>query len=122
MQKVAELSEALAEKEESCTELEAALAGKEANDGHILEMRKCDLGHLLILRVSFSAVSTPIFGTKYSFESSRRDLHNTLSSTALNFFSNEIAIQTHIYYLFANFGFDTAENGPLKVCQKLAES
>ena len=29
LERVAELSEALAEKEESCTELEAALAGKE---------------------------------------------------------------------------------------------
>ena len=25
-------------------------------------------------------------------------------------------------YLFAKFGFDTAENEPLKVCQKLANS
>ena len=30
-----------------------------------------------------------------------------------------IAIQTSIYYLFANVAVDTAENGPLKVCQKL---
>ena len=27
-----------------------------------------------------------------------------------------------IYYLLANFGVDTAENGPLKVCQKVAKS
>ena len=27
-----------------------------------------------------------------------------------------------VYYLLANIGFDTAENGPLKVCQKLANS
>ena len=26
-----------------------------------------------------------------------------------------------IYYLFAKFGFDTAENEPLKVCQQLAK-
>ena len=29
---------------------------------------------------------------------------------------------TRVYYLPAKFGFDTAENGPLKVCQKLAKS
>ena len=28
----------------------------------------------------------------------------------------------NICYLVANIGFDTAENGPLKVCQKLANS
>ena len=27
--------------------------------------------------------------------------------------------QTSIYYLLAKLGVDTAENGPLKVCQKL---
>ena len=27
-----------------------------------------------------------------------------------------------IYYLLARFGFDTAENGSLKVCQKLVKS
>ena len=32
---------------------------------------------------SFSAVSKPHFATKYSLESSRRDLHNTLLCTAL---------------------------------------
>ena len=31
------------------------------------------------------------------------------------------SFQTSIYYLFARFGFDTAENEPLKVCQKLAK-
>ena len=31
-------------------------------------------------RGSFSAVSTPIFASKYSLESSRRDLHNALES------------------------------------------
>ena len=38
------------------------------------------------------------------------------------FFSNKIAIQTSIEYLLANIGVDTAENGPLKVCQQLAKS
>ena len=32
------------------------------------------------------------------------------------------SFQTNIYYLVAKLGFDTAENGPLKVCQKLAKS
>ena len=32
---------------------------------------------------SFSAVSTPIFASKYALESSRRDLHNALLCTAL---------------------------------------
>ena len=30
-------------------------------------------------------------------------------------------IQTGIYYLLAKFGVDTAENGPLKVCQKISQ-
>ena len=34
-------------------------------------------------RGSFSAVSTPIFASKYSLESSRRDLHNALLCTIL---------------------------------------
>ena len=34
-------------------------------------------------RGSFSAVSTPIFASKYSFESSRGDLHNALLCTVL---------------------------------------
>ena len=34
-------------------------------------------------RGSLSAVSTPIFASKYSLESSRRDLHNTLLCTVL---------------------------------------
>ena len=33
---------------------------------------------------SFSAVSTPIFASKYALESSRRDLHNALLCTVLN--------------------------------------
>ena len=36
-----------------------------------------------ILQGSFSAVSKSSFATKYSLESSRRDLHNTLLCTAL---------------------------------------
>ena len=32
------------------------------------------------------------------------------------------SFQTSSYYLLAKFGVDTAENGPLKVCQKLAKS
>ena len=41
------------------------------------------------LQSSFSAVSKPIFATKYSLESSRRDLQNALLCTALEsqFFS-----------------------------------
>ena len=35
------------------------------------------------LQGSFSAVSTPIFASKYSLESSRRDLHSALLCTAL---------------------------------------
>ena len=35
------------------------------------------------LEGSFSAVSTPIFPSKYSLESSRRDLHNALLCTVL---------------------------------------
>ena len=35
------------------------------------------------LQGSFSAVSTPIFASQYSLESSRRDLHNALLCTAL---------------------------------------
>ena len=32
------------------------------------------------------------------------------------------SFQTSIQYLVAKFGVDTAENGPVKVCQKLAKS
>ena len=35
------------------------------------------------LQGSFSSVSTPIFASKYSLESSRRDLHNALLCTVL---------------------------------------
>ena len=38
-----------------------------------------------ILQGSFSAVSKRIFASEYSFESSRRDLHNALLCTALQF-------------------------------------
>ena len=37
---------------------------------------------LQTLRGSFSAASTPMFASKYSLESSRRDLHNALLCTA----------------------------------------
>ena len=30
-----------------------------------------------------------------------------------------VSFQTIIYYLLAKIGFDTAENDPLKVCQKM---
>ena len=36
------------------------------------------------LQGSFSSVSKPMIATKYSFETSRRDLHNTLLRTAWN--------------------------------------
>ena len=36
------------------------------------------------LQGSFSAVSTPIFASKYALESSRRDLNNALLCTVLN--------------------------------------
>ena len=32
------------------------------------------------------------------------------------------SFQTSIYYLLAKFGVDTTENGPLKICKKLAEN
>ena len=32
------------------------------------------------------------------------------------------SFRTGIYYLLAKFGVDTAESGPLKVCQKVAKS
>ena len=40
--------------------------------------------HLQILKGSFSAVSKPILATKYSLESSRRDLQEALLRTAWN--------------------------------------
>ena len=50
-----------------------------------------DLGDLYAesgqtLQGSFSSISKPNFASKYSFESSRRDLHNALLSTALILF------------------------------------
>ena len=51
------------------------------------DCRMADKGMLLFRcipsRGSFSAVSTPIFASKYSLESSRRDLHNALLCTGL---------------------------------------
>ena len=39
--------------------------------------------HIGLLEGSFSAVSEPNFASKYTFESSRRDLHNAFLCTAL---------------------------------------
>ena len=52
------------------------------------DREEADLGDLYAesgqtLQGSFSAVSTPIFASKYSLESSRRDLHNALLCIAL---------------------------------------
>ena len=55
------------------------------------------------LQSSFSAVSKPIFATKYSLESSRRDLQNALICTALHF-----QIFRKIAKHFANFHRDFA--------------
>ena len=63
-------------------------------------------------RGSFSAVSTPIFASKYSLESSRRDLHNALLCTVLqsqNFsqksstFFRDWIIEFPIFFNFLNF-------------------
>ena len=65
-------------------------------------------GHTL--QGSFSAGSKPIFATKYSLESSRRDLQNALLCTALHFhFFQKIA------KFFANFYRDFA-----RFCQNIA--
>ena len=56
-------------------------------------------------RALFSAVSTPIFASKYSLESSRRDLHNALLCTVLqtqNFTKNR---QKHFAIEKLNFRF-----------------
>ena len=66
-------------------------------------------------RYSFSAVSTPIFASKYSLESSRRDPHNALLCTVLqsqnfsqkivNIFSR-LNIEFPIFFIFSsNFAF-----------------
>ena len=61
-------------------------------------------------RSSFSAVSTPIFASKYSLESSRRDLHNALLCTVLqsqNFsqksstFFRDWIIEFLIFFIFS---------------------
>ena len=39
---------------------------------------------------------------------------------SVNFVDLVKSFQTSILYLLATFGVDTAENGPLKVCKKLA--
>ena len=40
----------------------------------------------------------------------------------LNLVDLAMSFQTSVQYLLENFGVDTAENGTLKVCQKLAKS
>ena len=66
-------------------------------------------GHTL--RGSFSAVSKPMFATKYSSDSSRPDLHNALHSSVLK-----------PLLLFFNFLINVSESLLkllLKCCQKL---
>ena len=60
------------------------------------------------LQGSFSSVSTPIFASKYSLESSRRDLHNTLLCTA---FQSQIFVKNFVEILrnFARFSLNFAE-------------
>ena len=53
-------------------------------------------------RGSFSAVSTPISSSKYSLESSRRDLYSALLCTVLIPTSNIKCFVT-FFFLFANF-------------------
>ena len=58
------------------------------------------------LQGSFSAVSTPIFASKYALESSRRDLHNALLCTVLNaqnFRQKSLKILLFFSPNFANF-------------------
>ena len=45
------------------------------------------------LQGSFSSVSKTNFATKYSFENSRRDLHNTLLCTALSLFLSKSCLK-----------------------------
>ena len=55
---------------------------------------------------SFSAVSTPIFASKYSLESSRRDLHNALLCTVLqtqNFSQKSPTFSFAIEYWISDF-------------------
>ena len=60
------------------------------------------------LQGSFSAVSKPHFASQYTFQSSRRDLHNTLLCTAL---------KSHLCKKWQKqVAFDTAENEPCKAC------
>ena len=54
------------------------------------------------LQGSFSAVSKPIFASKYSLESSRRDLHITLLCTALQS-QNFVKISAEKLRKFAKF-------------------
>ena len=73
-----------------------------------LNVRLFNLGDLYTesgqtLQTSFSAVSKPIFATKYSLESSRRDLQNALLCTALhfNFFQKIAKTVANLYRDFA---------------------
>ena len=71
----------------------------------------CKICDLQTLRGSFSSVSKPIFASKYSLESSRRDLHNALLCTVLE--SNrslisKFSLKIAVFFLlfsqkFANF-------------------
>ena len=61
------------------------------------------------LQGSFSSVSKPMIATKYAFETSRRDLHNTLLRTALlsqkfcQIFAKKLLKITKSYPHFAKF-------------------
>ena len=109
------------------------------------------------LRGPSSAVSMPIFASRYSLETldeiykmyellHRSDLKNKYNvenqianmrkyltkfswnvefgavQKCVNLVDLVKSFQTSIYYLLAKFGFDTAENERLKVCQKIANS
>ena len=70
----------------------------------------CHLGDLYTesgqtLQGSLSASSKPIFATKYSFESSRRDLHNTPLCTAFQsqIFVKNVAEILRFFINVANF-------------------
>ena len=71
---------------------------KRINNVHNLLFEPDNVGHLgdlytesgQTLQGSFSAVSKPIFATKYSLESSRRDLHNALLCTFAPFLESII--------------------------------
>ena len=83
------------------TDGNAAQAAQQAlpQRGHAAPLLRATLplGMRQALQGSFSAVSKPNFAIKFSFESSRRDLHNTILCTAL---------QSHFFFSkFSNFNF-----------------